>query len=208
MSRRPLANDNKELDRAGLDPDRHFVRDCIHNMCELLKERGVDRELIADTMLTELFKMLEGNPFRSPGDEGAVRADQSFLWGMKFRIVEMSTQWDKGWVRIRREKGLTASFNKNAPRPKPIPLLVKREPPACDYDALQFSTDCSFLRLRAGHAYTEREVMARYRRLTAKMAKYKTTERTKFMTRLTKSKQRIIGWMERTGQIAKASGAK
>lgn len=200
MKRDTLSNDNRELDD-GLDPDRGYTKSWVAQMCDHLKARDIDRNTIASAMLTEMFKMLDGNPFRTGGDEGAIRADQAYLWRMLYRVEGMSRQWDKGWLRLQYEKRPTFQFNRAAPRPVPGPGPRLLAPPP-DYDPARHSADLSMLKMRAGHVYTEREVLVRYRRKQLRALGNRVVYGHDRVKELAAAKKRILGWMRRTkGEI-------
>lgn len=201
------SNDNRQLDSGILDPDRHYVDDYMAKACRHFRECGFNRETVAYAMLTELFKMLEGNPFRSPADEGALRGDQQFLWGMKHRIVPMSEQWDKGWVRAQYEKRPTYKFNRAAPRPMPAlpPRLVM---PLPHVGQNEFLSALRRLGLRKGHVYTDNEIIARYKRRLDKAMKDKADDRRLSRAKkLTFDKKHILAFFREHRHLAKAQDA-
>ena len=134
-------------------------------------------------------------------DEGAIRADQEFLWRLDNRVSAMTQQWDKGWLRLQAEKRPRFQFNRAAVEPEPTP--ARQAPPPPDYEWTRYQADLQMLRLRPGHLYTEREVEVRYRRKMAGAAKRRMVDGQDRFKNLTQAKRRIIGWMRRTqGQTA------
>ncbi len=204
MNSDDTSNDNKELDSGVLDPDRHYVGDYMAEACAHFKERGIHRETVAGAMLDELFKMLDGNPFRSPGDEGALRADQQLLWRVMHRVAPMSKLWDQAWIRTQYEKRPTYHFNRAAPRP-PSALPPRLVAPLPDYSPKLFEVDLQALRLRPGHVYTEKEVLTRFRRrMLVALTRTRSDGVYDPVKRLADAKKRVIGWMRRTQPTIKA----
>lgn len=196
MENDETANDNRQLDHGVLDPDRHYAGKQAARLCEHLREQNIDRNTVAAALLDEMFKMLDGNPFRTRGDEGALRADMDFLWRLDNRVAAMTAQWDKGWLRLQAEKRPRFQFNRAAVPPMPPPARLAAPPP--DYAWTQHQADLIMLRMRPGHRYTENEVMVRYRRKMAGAAKRRHVGGEDRFRNITGAKRRIIGWMRRT----------
>ena len=188
------ANDNRQLDHGVLDPDRHYAGKQAARLCEHLKARNIDRNTVASALLDEMFKMLDGNPFRTGGDEGALRADMDFLWRLDNRVGAMTRQWDKGWLRLQAEKRPRFQFNRAPVEAAPVRPVA----PPPDYEYTWHRADLMMLRLRPGHVYTENEVMVRYRRKMAAAAKRRFVDGEDRLRNLTAAKRRIIDWMRRT----------
>lgn len=196
MENDDLANDNRQLDHGVLDPDRHYAAEQAARLCEHLKRRNIDRNTVASALLDEMFKMLDGNPFRTLGDEGAIRADQDFLWRLDNRVSGMTKQWDKGWLRLQAEKQPAFQFNRAAVAPeKP---LVRLQAPPPDYEWTRHQADLRMLHLRPGHVYSENEVLVRYRRKIAMAAGKRHVMGQDRLKNLTQAKRRVIGWIRRT----------
>ena len=200
------SNDNRRRDRAGLDPDRHYVDEYMAKAWAHLKERGFNRETIADAALSEMFKLLDGNPFRSPADEGALRSDQQLLWRMKHRVQDMSEQWDKGWIRAQYEKRPTYRFNRAARRP--LPALPERlEMPLPDINRRGFMRDLRALKLRPGFPYSDNEILTRYRRQLAKVAPNRRAGSKERVKRINDAKNGVLAFFRENRHLAKVRDA-
>lgn len=202
--KQPLANDNKAHKWAGVDPDLEYVRDYMAKACAHFKDRGIDRKVIGNVMMTELFKMLDANPFRSPGDEGAIRGDQSFLWYLKHRVLPMSETWDAQWIRVQYEKRPTFKFNRAAPRPAaPLPPRLQMPIPGGE-GSLNFLSCMRRLRLRPGHVYSDKEIQTRFNRRQAAILSSDNASRFDRAKRLYDAKHGIMEFFRKHRAGAKA----
>ena len=194
------ANDNRRLDFGVADPDRHRVAAEIGAACAILTAQGIDRNTVARVLLDEMFKLLDGNPFRTGGAEGEIIADREYLFRIVQRVVPMWEQWDKGAMRLRRERRPSYRFNRAArlPLPEPGPRLVA--PPA-DYDPALHRSDLEILKMLPGHVYSERELLVRYRHKMLRALGKRHVDGRDRVKCIAASKKRVLGWMRRTRHL-------